>query len=142
MPYLTAIASWEPQKHINIVITKHRTQCNTPPVGHPCPPVALVKSHPRRVQFYFFFDMMGSQKTIIQSLLKVVARFNPATFFSVNPFSCYHTFLSVRGNQIPQKMPKMTTPNCFQLHCIFSRLKRYDQNRIVLATRIYTIVCK
>ena len=80
-------------KHINILITKHRTQCNTPLVGHPCPPVALVKFYQRRALFCFlFFDMGSQQKTITRSLPEVVARFDLVTFFSVKPFSCHFCF--------------------------------------------------
>ena len=112
-------------KHINILITKHRTQCNTPLVGHPCPPVALVKSYQRRALFCFlFFDMGSQQKTITRSLPEVVARFDPVTFFSVKPFSC-HFFWS-RENQVPKKVRKTTNAPCPPMHRIFSRLKRYD----------------
>ena len=83
------------------------------PVGHPCPPVALVKFYQRRVLFCFLFFDMGSQKTIIRSLLKVVARFNPVTFPPFNPvtfppvgpfFNSCHYFCFGRGKIRPLKI--------------------------------------
>ena len=126
------------------MITKHRTQCNTPPVGHPCPPVALVKFYQRRALFCFLFFDMVSQKTIIRSLLKVAVRFNPVTFPPVKPFCFCHYFCFGCGKiRPPKNMPEITNSPCPPMHHIFSRLKRYDFNRVVFShENIYIIVCK
>ena len=65
----------------------------------------------------------GTLNTIME-LQMALGRNVPATFPGKSVFLLL--FFQSRETQILPKMHEITTPNCFQLHYLFSRLKRHD----------------